>query len=278
MANEIGVTEVDSARQAVIANIVQMTLKQESVLIPTVSNFSSQAGPGAKSVAVNRRTQFSSSDKTENTDLTAQEISFVSDTINLSKHKAIFAKLERIAGTQANVNVQAEILMEQAKELALQIDKDLIVQLKLASAAAPDHRIASTASIQTDLLEARRLLNVAIVPAMGRWLVVSPDKEKTLLSASDFVRADSYGSAAGLQNGELGKLYGTTVIMHTGLVGDEMLYYHPSHVGFAMQLSPEYATNFDLKSVSDEFLLHQIYGTIVFDGGKRGVLINASGT
>ena len=283
MANEIGVTEVDSARQQVVANIVQMTLKQESILLPTVTDYSRFAGPGAKSVDINRRTQMTAADKAENTNLTAQEITFAADNIALSKHKAIYAKIERIAGLQANVEVAAEVLMEQAKELALQVDKDLIVQLKLASSAAPDHILdysnTPTDTLQqTDILEARRLLNVQKVPMADRFMVISPDQEKAVLLLSDFVRADSYGSAAGLQNAELGRIYGFTVLMHTELSAAHSLFYHKSHVGWAMQLAPQFATNFDLPSVSDEYLLHQIYGMKVLDSGKRGVYFNGTGS
>ena len=73
MANEIGVTETASASQRVVANIVQQVLKQESILMPTVTDYSSQVGPGAKSVDIQRRTQFAAADKTENTNKTISQ-------------------------------------------------------------------------------------------------------------------------------------------------------------------------------------------------------------
>lgn len=280
---EIGLTEVTATAQDLVASIVQETLKQKSVLLPTVTNYSSYAVPGAKSVAIPRRTQFAAASKSENTDLTAQEITFATDTISLNLHKAIYAKLERIAGVQANVAVQAEMIQEMANELALQVDKDLLVQLKLVSTSAPDHLLdyANTPTDtlqQTDILEARRLLNVQKVMMDNRFMVISPDQEKAVLLLSDFVRADSYGSPEGLRNGELGRIYGFTVLMHTELAAAQALFYHSSHAGFAAQLNPEYKTDTDLKSVSDEFLLHQIYGVKVLDSGKRGVYFNGSGS
>lgn len=283
MANEIGATEVAATEQAVIANVVQQVLKQKSILMPTVTDYSSWAQPGSLSVGVPRRTQFAAADKSENTNLTAQELTFAADTISLAKHKAVYAKLERIAGIQSNVNVAGEIMVEMAAELALQIDKDLIVQLKLVSSSAPDHLLdyANTPTdtlAQGDILEARRLLNVQNVPMDGRFLAVSPDQEKAMLSIADFVRADAYGNAGGLMNGELGRIYGFTVIMHNSLSAVDSIAYHKSHVGFALQLQPEFKTQFELASVSDEFLLHQIYGSKVLDSGKRGVYYNGSGS
>jgi hypothetical protein len=210
-------------------------------------------------------------------------MTFATDTINLNKHKAIYASIERAPEFQANVNAQAEAIQEMANELALQVDKDLIVQLKATSAAAPDHRIlfanSPTNTIQqTDILEHRRLLNVQKVAMDNRYLIVPPDQEKALLLISDFVRADSYAaSVPALQNGELGRLYGFTVLMHTELVAAEFLTYHKSHVGYATQIDPQFDTDKDLKNVADEMLLHMLYGTIVLDSGKRGVWSNATG-
>lgn len=279
---EIGLTEVSATSQAVVANVVQQVLKQSSILMPTISDWSRFAAKGSSSVKAPRRTQFAAADKAENAALTAQELTFASDTISLNKHKAIYSALERIASVQSMEDVAAEILVEQAKELALQVDKDIIVQLKLASAAAPDHILdyanSPTDTLQqTDILEARRLLNVQVVPMSDRFLVVSPDQEKAMLAIADFVRADAYGNANGLMNGELGRIYGFTVLMHTSLSGVDTLAYHKSHAGWASQLDPEFKTDFNVPKVADEYLLHMIYGVSVLDSGKRGVYFNGTG-
>lgn len=280
MANEIGMTEVTNASQALIAAVVQETLKQRSILMPTVDDYSRFAVPGAKSVGIPRRTQFTQNDKTENTGLTAQVLTFASDVIALDKHKAIYAKLEKIAGLQATPDVVAEIVKESAAELALQLDKDIITELKKVSTAAPDHQIVYADTVnnvmaKADVLEIRRLLNVQNVPQENRFLLVSPTKEKELLNIGDFVKANEYGATQAVQLGELGTLFGFRVLMHTSLDSDEVIGYHKSHVGMAIQLAPEFRTNFDLPSVSDEYLLHWIYGVKVMGGatGVRGVLM-----
>lgn len=275
-------TEVGATRQEVVSSIVQEVLKQESILIPTVANYSQYAQSGSHIVDIPKRTQFAAADKVEDTDLTAQALTFTVDQLLLNKHKAIYAELELKAGIQSNVNVRSEILMEQAKELALQVDKDIITQLKLVSIAAPDHLLdyanSPTDTIQqTDILEARRLMNVAKVAKAGRFMMVSPDQEKAMLLLSDFVRADAYGNAGGLINGEIGRVYGFTVLMHTELSAADALFWHPSHVGYATQLNPSFEQDKDLKGVKEEFLLHMLYGAKVLDGGKRGVYFNGTG-
>ncbi len=275
---QIGLTEVSATSVQVVASIVQDVLKQEAKLLPTIMDYSAFAAKGASMVKVPRRTQFAAADKSENVALTAQELTFAVDSISLDKNKAIYAALERIAEVQATPNVEAEIIMEMAKELALQVDKDIYTELLLASAAAPDHRIAFVGATlaQTDLLEARRLLNVQNVPMDNRFLAIAPDEEKALLSISDFVRADAYGSAGGLINGEIGRIYGMAVIMSNVVTAGLPIVYHKSCVGFAQQLTPEYDTDKDLKNTSKEYLLNHIYGVEVLDGGKRQVKLGSA--
>jgi N4-gp56 family major capsid protein len=281
---EIGITEVTAVAQDAIASVVQEVLKQKSILLPTISDYSSYAVKGDKSVSIPKRTQFAAADKSENTNLTAQELTFTADQILLNKHKAIYAKLERIAGVQAMVQVDQEIISEMANELALQIDKDILVQLKLASTAAPDHLLdyanTPTDTVQAvDILEARRLLNVQKVPMMDRYMLISPDQEKAMLQIANFIEVDKYGAdAVALKNGELGRIYGFTVLMHTELAAAQTLFWHSTACGFARQLQPEYATDFQLASVSQEYLLHNLYGVKVLDAGVRQVYFNGTGS
>lgn len=278
----IGVTDVNVTRQALVASIVQETLKQKSILLPTVTDYSSYAVPGAKSVAISRRAQFAAEDKAEDTDLTGQGLVFVNDTIELSLHKAIYAEAELIAAAQSNVALEAEIIKEMAAELALQVDKDIITKLKLASAAGPDHIVqfanTPTNTLQaTDVLEARRLLNVQNISQEDRFMLVSPDQEKALLSISSFIEVDKYGPNAAIAKGELGSIYGFRVLMHTGLSAAEAIFWNKMAVGFASQVNPEFKTDENLKGVKKEYLLHHLYGVKELQAGKAQVFFNATG-
>ena len=279
---EIGVTEVTASSQEIVSSIVQETLKQRSILLPAVVDYSSFAQPGVDQVKIPRRTQFAAANKTENTALTAQEMTFSVDTINLNLHKAIYAELERIAGVQNMVNTESEIIKEMAAELALQVDKDLITQLKAVSTAAPDHLLDYADTVgdviaATDILEARRLLNVQNVPQEDRFMLISPTKEKEMLSIANFIEVDKYGPNDAISNAELGRIYGFRVLMHTELSAAESLFWHRSHVGYASQLDAEFKKDQNLSKVADEYLLHKLYGTLVLDGGKRGVFFNGTG-
>jgi len=277
----IGVTDVGTSRADIVSAVVQETLKQRSILLPTVSQFMAPAG--AKSVLIPRRAQFAAEAKTEDTDWTGQAMVFTQDTLALDLHKAIYAELEMIASIQATPNVEAEIIKEAAAELALQIDKDLITQLKLVSTSAPDHLLdysnTPTDTVQlVDIANARMLLNKQNVPMEDRFMVISPDQEYAMLQIANFIQAERYGSSEALLNGEIGKVFGFKVLVHNSLSAVDALFYHKMHVGFAMQQNPEFKTDENLKGVKKEFLLHGLYGAKVLQAGKCGVYFNGAGS
>lgn len=276
----MGVTEVSATSMEIVSQLVQQVLKQKAMLLPTITDYSQYAVKGSNIVSIPRRTQFAAADKTENTDLTAQVLTFAVDQISLNKNKAIYAKLERIAELQATPDVEAHIIMEMANEIALQVDKDIYAQLLLASSAAPDHRVAFAGATlaQVDILEANRLLKVQSVPAPSDcWMVISPLDEKSVLQITDFVRAQDYGaSPTALQTGMLGTLYGYKVLVSNVATDSRAIVYHKSAVGFASMMQPEYKTDYQLISTSKEFLMQLIYGVSVLDSGKRQVLLGSA--
>jgi hypothetical protein len=157
---------------------------------------------------------------------------------------------------------------------------DLINTLEAGvSAAAPDHRIAyanATDLQKVDILESRRLLGVAKVPLDSRFLLIAPGSEKSLLNISEFVRVDESGSEAGLRNGQIGRLFGYTVIMSPQAEDLKTLAYHSTTMAFARQLSPKTEQDRDVPNLSDRWSVSHIYGRKVLDAGKRAVLLGTA--
>lgn len=274
---DMGNTEVASAILADVSKFVQAELKQKAKLMPLVQNF--PVAPGMGSVAINRAGGFTAADKVENTALTAAVITFVADTLALDKHKAILVRLEDLANLQSNIDTVGEILSRMSTELALQIDRDIEAELRLTIEAAPDHRLAyadATSLKKADILTARRLLHEQNVPFNECYLGVSPASEVSLLAVDDFVHVDKYGSSDAVMNGEIGRLYGCRVIMSTVFDDLRSLFFHPSHVAFAMQQNLTFKTADDLPNVAKEYLAVQVYGVKVLDSGRRGVLLGSA--
>ena len=108
----MGVTETSAAALANISSMAQMYLQQESKLLPTVSNFSNLAVPGASSIKLPRSGGFTVGDKSENTSVNSQVITYAADTISLNQHRVVQFLLEDIANQQSMVNVVQDALLK----------------------------------------------------------------------------------------------------------------------------------------------------------------------
>lgn len=272
-----GKTEVDAvSMELVLGAMVQQQLIQQAVLLPTVNMY--PAPLGVDKLKIPRAGGFTVGDKSENTAVDAQTITYATDDLNLDKHKVIQVLVEKYAQIQSDVNVLSDIAARAGKAMALQIDTDIITALALTSASAPDHRIAYAGSViaQADILNAKKLLTIQNVPTSECYLGISPTEEAAMLAIADFVRADGYGNANGLQLGVLGTIYGFKVIVHTGFADAASLVWHPSHVGVGIQEQITFEQMLDLPNLAQRFSWDMIYGVKTLDSGKRGVLLGSA--
>lgn len=277
---DMGKTEVDAVIQSTVSAMVQDALIEESKLLGTVMQYAVQ--PGEDTIKIPRADQFTVNDKAENTAVTPQVLTYATDDLVMDKYKVVQVRLEDDARVEAKPDVVADIVDRMAKQIALQIDTDLVTAIKATSAAAPDHRIAYANSGtdntlgKADILAARELLHVQNIDFSQCFIVVSPASEADLLAIDDFVHSDKYGSAEGLRNGELGRLYGAPVIMTNQTVQLETLIYHPSHVAFGRNINPLFETDRELNYLANLYSLSQKYGVKTLDSGVRGVLVGTA--
>lgn len=272
-----GKTEVDAvSMEVVLGAMVQQQLIQSAILLPTVNMY--PAGPGMDKLKIPKAGGFTVGDKSENTSVDAQTITYATDDLDLDKHKVIQVLLEKFAMVQSEVNALTDIASRAGKAMALQLDTDIITALEATSAAAPDHRIAYVgASIaQADILEAIKLLKIQNVNTKECYLGISPASEKAMLGIADFVRADAYGNAAGLQQGVLGSIYGLKVLCHNGFADLKSMVWHPSHVGVGIQEQITYDFDKDLANLANRHSWDMIYGVKTLDSGKRGVMLGTA--
>jgi N4-gp56 family major capsid protein len=273
----LGKTEVDAVSQEVISTIVQDLLIQEAKLIQTVSDFSSLAEAGSDKIKIPRSGGFTVGDKSENTAVDAQIVTYATDDLDLNKHKVIQVLMEDYAKLQSKINAVQDMTIKAAKALALQIDTDIIAGLVATSASSPDHRIALAGSdlAEADILSAKELLDLQNVPQDERYFVIGADFMADLMTVANFIQAERYGSNMNLLKGEVGMAYGFRFIMHTGLTTTGVAY-HKSHVAFAMQQSLRYQSMPDLANLAVRHSFDQVYGVKTLDSGKRGVLVGSA--
>jgi len=278
-------TSTAAVIQKVVSGIVQETLLQESILIPSIWDKTSEVGPGMGSLEIPRFSALTPATITEGTPLVSQVATIVTDKLLLNVNNAIYWSVSDRADIQSKVAITVQLVKDGAKALAATIDNTILAQLLLASAAAPDHRVqfanTTTNTIQvTDIAEARKLLNMQRVPMGDRYLLIPPAQEKAMLVLADFIDAAKYGNPDAIQNGEIGRVLGFKVLVSTAasLVDASFVAYHKSAVAYASQISAKFDTIRNVPLVADDYALSQLFGSIVLDSGKRQVLFNATGT
>lgn len=280
---DMGVTETSASGQAVVAAMVQQQLIAKAKLMFTVMDESARAVKGAKSVSFPRTGALTPVAKAENTASESIALTYAVDTLNLDQHYQTFVRLEDIADVQSVLNVEADIVERAGAGMAKLMDSYIYDTLVAgASASAPDHIIDQFGSGGTltlaKILTARKLLDDQDVPEGDRFLVINPEQESELLALSAFIDASQYGGREPLLNGEIGRVYGFSVIKTTVCAANVALYYHRSACAFARQIEPKWEMDRNLSKLANEYSLSALYGAKILDSGKRNVTANATGS
>lgn len=273
----MGVTETAASAMARVAEVAQLYLQQESKLLPTVSDFSYLANKGTSSIKLPRSGGFTVGSKGENTSVDSQIITYAADTISLDQHRVVQFMLEDIADQQSMLQVTQDSVMKASKDLAKDVDDKIIVELKLGSASTPDHLIqyndATNEDIElVDILTARKLLSDQFIDPRECYVGIGTAQEKNMLAIDNFISAEKYGNNEPIMNGEIGRVYGMRVIVHTGF-GVETCFWHQSAVGIAFQQAVRVQRDYDLAQLAWRYSLDYLAGFEVLDGGKRNVMI-----
>lgn len=280
---DMGVTETSATAMDIVAAMVQKQLIAKAKLIFTVQDESARAVKGSKSVKFPRTGDLDPVAKVENVATESKALTYATDQLLLDQHFHTLVRLEDIADIQSAVDVESDIMERAGSGMAKKFDSFVYGLLKAgASASNPDHIIdhygSSGAITRTKILAARKLLDDQNVPDEDRFLVVNPAQEAELLDIDGFVDADKYGSTAAKLNGEIGRLFGFTIIKTTICEDNVSLYYHRSACAFARQMELKWETGRDLKLLANEYSLSTLFGGKVLDSGKRNVTANATGS
>ncbi len=280
MANQ-GKVEVQPTVEELVLAEVQEVLSVALTIPGTIMDLSSQAGPGIDKVKCPRFGNFAVVDKVAGISLTPQANQFATDDMLLDQDKHVPFLLEDIANVQSKVAMTQELLTQAGKDIAEEIDVNLIALMTgSASAAAPDHRVVfETPSVaaKNDILNCRELLNTAKVPKSDRTLLVDSTQESNLMKIQEFTRVDESGGSEALRNGLIGKLFGFDVIEHPSMTANTMLGYHRTTAAFARQQQMTTEQSRDAHDVGTKWRVGHLYGRKNLDLGKRIVEINATG-
>jgi len=267
----------------ILFNDVQEYLAAEAVIVGTITDLTSKIQRGRKSVAIPRTSGLAALDvKQDGTDQVSSNMGITTDVMLLDKFKEVPEYIFEQADIESMVDLKRAYLDAAPKVMADEIERDLYAELKLASAAAPDHILQFSEATNTrpslaDIQAAQQLLDEANVPKTDRWLVMSPAIKVHLLAKQEIQDASRSGSNDALVNGEFARLFGFRMIDTTNADADEMIAYHRSALAYGLQKQIEFIEE-KVRRQGREFIsIRGKYGTKHLDAGKRAVLFNSTG-
>lgn len=283
-----GATSV--TENTVINSIVQDELLRAAKLRPTVRDFSSLAGKGDKEIVLPKFTTSFGGPAAQNADgattVDFQSPVLGSDTISLDQWTNLPYRIPDRVSMQSKVNLEAELAQSAGRHYGNYMDDLIIAELRLGSAAAPDHLLdidgadataLGTAITLDAISKARMLLNKQNASMDERYLAISPDQEKVIIDLDNFTHADKYGSRDALIDGEVGRIYGFRVIVHNGLNANEALAWQKDAVGIAVQKEVKFETQrADVRLQATDYSFSLGMGAEVLQGGKLNVRLQGA--
>lgn len=275
---------VDSVSlEDILFNDVQMFLRNDAVLINTITDYTPRIRKKSKSFDVPRLSGVSVADrKDDGSEHVSGGMGFDVDTVLMDQNKIASDFIYDLARERTELDLDDAFIEVAPAALGDVIEQAIYAELKLASAAAPDHvqQLSGAGNLVPtieDISKAARILNQAKVPMMNRYLIVDAVGYEALMNIADIRDASKSGSASALVKGEFAEISGFKLLWSNNAQAGEMLCWHPSALAFGMKKEVTFEKERQASKERDFVALKTSYGKKVLDGGKRVVLFNSTG-
>ena len=234
-----GNTALAPTKMDLILGTAQRELKFASKMMPYITDVSSFAEPGIKSILFPKFTNaFSVEKRASEGNFTVQNLLTGNDTLALDQRAGIAWQIDSDDELQSRLDVQLEYVKRVASAHGRQVDLDILAEM-----AAVSSSVTATAAITRDLvLSMQQTLLNAMDPEQFSMcaLFVSPLQRTNLLKVTEFTQNQVYGAAV-IPSGVVGTVYGIPVVLHRGLTGTAAIMAHKEGIAWGAQKAPNYA-------------------------------------
>lgn len=252
-----------NTKQDLIAALVQKELKESASLLSLVSDFSSLAIKGAKSISIPKLSSFTVQSRafgaaaTENTALTDSV-----DEITLDKNKIVLFGYDAADEYQSTIDYKIMAINRAASAHGRQINTDVITELETVAGLNLNAGVPADITVD-DILDMRKFLKQNFADMNKVALLIAADQEAVMLKLSEFSRYDYRGDGtAPVVNGMIGRVYGVPVIVHQQIKAQQAIMFEMSGIGFAFQKAPNVGEQPDVAygSMGQKVAVDCLYG------------------
>ena len=225
-------------KAAKIVEAAMLLLQREIVLPRTVFMLRQQDFVGALNDTVTLRVPAVVEARTRTvratTALDADEYTEIPVPVTLATHIYTLLNLTDADLTLDIFDFTSQVLQPQIRAVAEGAENVIAAALAAAPvAAAHDIDWTYTDDPKTMLNAANKVLNIQNVPRAGRVLVVGANVEEALLNDDTFRKANSSGSTTALEEAQIGRASGFTILGSNAIGADAGYAYHPTAIAAA---------------------------------------------
>jgi hypothetical protein len=268
-----GNTQLVATKNDLITSLVQKELKFRAKLLATVTDLSSYAGKGMRSISFPKLTSFTVENRASAAPGNAQALSASVDKLDLNLNAYVSWLIDSSDEIQSSIDVQIENALRAASAHGRYVDEQIIAALE--GGAGLD---VGAAPLTADLiLDAREQLLKSFADPSACAMVIGPDQEKVMLKIAEFVRADYYGSS-NIPSGQIGTVYGMPVMVHQGVGAGKAYWYSKDAVGIAFQKAPNMAEQSEIAygTAAKRVAIDQLFGVKALQTGELGAAAGKS--
>lgn len=270
-----GNTQIGASKMDLITAIALRELQFMAKLAPTVTDYSSFAIKGAKSVKIPKLGSFSVTNRASGVagDASVLSPNAAVDTIDLDWNAYIAYIVDSSDEIQSTVEWQSELARRAAGAHGRYVDTQIIAVLEAAGVATTTAG-AFTYDIAREMRQAYITNDGDLSQAV---FLLGPDQESNALDQDEFKRAEVFGQAV-IPSGIIGRILGIPVMVHNGVAASTFYLYGKEAVGLAFQKGPQVSEQQanEYGSGAMRVAMDQLFGVDALYKGLKGVLATQS--
>lgn len=275
-------TTLATWRPNIWAKEVLRARESKLVLVPLVKHYDRDIKSSGQTVEIPNLSNLTANAKVANTQVTLQAPTETKQTLTIDQHFETSFVVEDFADAQSAYDIASEYTQKAGYALAEKMDKTLAI----AMTAGFTQTVGTFGTPLSDasILTANQFLDNAKAPADERYLIVTPQGKKELLSIDKYIRYDAIGvggSANSIRNGKIGEIYGIEVMMSHNLVyvdttvdENNHLLFHKESTAIAIQRDVKMEHQRKTEYLGDLYVTSALWGLKVIRP-DHGVLVKS---
>jgi hypothetical protein len=214
--NAIGLGEAANHIPTIIADKAVGLLPLDLPMARNVSKHTEWSGQfnQGQTLQIPKRGTLSVNDKTADTAVTVQTPSDDKVDVVLNKHKEVTFRVEDIVKTvdSNNIEIDEGYLADALQKLGEKVEEDLAGLATSLTGVTGGLGTGGTDITDAVLRQCRSGLSKQRAPKADRYIFLDEDQIDVILGLDKFVNAEKYGATRPVQEGELGRIYGFTIL------------------------------------------------------------------